>query len=150
GGGSAFLIAADIENGIDPVTQKPGMISAPGGNIGLYAGQTVLVSTSPDGRGLSAQVTLPQGSVDNAGNLIADGGSIAAQAQVVNQNGLVQANSAQNVNGVIELVASDSLNLGASSVISANGDPTATTPSAGGFVVLKSANTFADTSGSAI
>ena len=102
----------------------------------------------PDGRGLSAQVTLPQGSVDNEGHLIADGGSIAAQARMVNQNGLVQANSAQNVNGVIELVASDSLNLGASSTISASGDSTATSP--GGFVVLKSANTFADTSGSTI
>ena len=53
GGGSAFLIASDIENN--------GTISAPGGKIGLYAGQKVLVSTSPDGRGLSAQVTLPQG-----------------------------------------------------------------------------------------
>jgi filamentous hemagglutinin family protein len=148
GGGSAFLIAADIENGIDPVTKNIGTISAPGGKIGLYAGQTVLVSTSPDGRGLSAQVTLPQGSVDNEGKLIADGGSIAAQARMVNQNGLVQANSAQNVNGVIELVASDSLNLGASSTTSASGDSTATSP--GGFVVLKSANTFADTSGSAI
>ncbi len=36
GGGSAFLIANDIENN--------GTISAPGGNIGLYAGQKVLVS----------------------------------------------------------------------------------------------------------
>ena len=148
GGGSAFLIAADIENGIDPLTKNIGTISAPDGKIGLYAGQTVLVSTSPDGRGLSAQVTLPQGSVDNAGHLIADGGSIAAQARMVNQNGLVQANTAQNVNGVIELVASDSLNLGASSTISASGDSTATSP--GGFVVLKSANTFADMSSSAI
>jgi filamentous hemagglutinin family protein len=146
GGGSAFLIASDIEN--------HGTISAPGGNIGLYAGQTVLVSTSPDGRALSAQVTLPQGSVDNEGKLIADGGSIVAQAQLVNQNGLIQANSAQNVNGTIELVASgsqSSLNLGASSVISANGDSTASSASPGGFVVLNAGNnTFADTSGSTI
>ena len=130
GGGSAFLIASDIENN--------GTISAPGGKIGLYAGQQVLVSTSPDGRGLSAQVTLPVGSVDNEGNLIADAGTIAAQAKVVNQNGLVQANSVQNVNGVIELVASDSLNLGASSQISANSDVSAADPSPGGIVVLKS------------
>ena len=154
GGGSAFLIAADIENGIDPVTGNIGTISAPGGKIGLYAGQKVLVSTSPDGRGLSAQATIPQGLVDNNGNLVADAGAIALQAQTVNQNGLVQANSAQNVNGVIELVASSSLNLGAGSVISANGDPTATaSPSPGGFVVLNAGNgngTFADTSGSTI
>ncbi len=141
GGGSAYLIASDIENN--------GTISAPNGKIGLYAGQQVLVSMSPDGRGLSARVTLPQGSVDNEGNLIADAGSIAAQAQFVNQNGLVQADSVQNVNGVIELVANSSLNLGATSQIKADGDSTATSP--GGFVVLNAGkNTFTDTSGSTI
>jgi filamentous hemagglutinin family protein len=113
GGGTAFLIAGDIEN--------DGTISAPGGKIGFYGGQTILVSTSPDGRGLSAKVTLPQGSVDNNGNLIADGGSVIAQAQFVNQNGLVQANSAQNVNGTIELVAGDTVNLNANSIVSAVG-----------------------------
>lgn len=133
GGGSAFLIAADIDNGIDPVTRNIGTISAPGGKIGLYAGQTVLVSMSPDGRGLSAQVTLPQGSVDNEGNLIADGGSIAAQALTVNQSGVVRANSAQNVNGTIELVASDTVNLNAGSTLSAEGSSQAS--SAGGINV---------------
>ncbi len=144
GGGSAFLIASDIEN--------DGTISAPGGKIGFYAGQTVLVSTSPDGRGLSAQVTLPQGSVDNKGNLIADGGSIIAQARFVNQSGLVQANSAQNVNGTIELVASSAVNLGAGSIISAVGDSAATpaTPSAGGVVTIQSDDSFSDQSGSMI
>ncbi len=162
GGGSAFLIAADIENGIDPVTKNVGTISAPGGKIGLYAGQTVLVSMSPDGRGLSAQATIPQGLVDNHGNLVADAGSITLQAQTVNQNGLIQANSAQNVNGTIELVAgnpanasdpinaSAAINLGASSIISANGDSTATTPSSGGSVTIQSGNSFSDQSGSAI
>jgi filamentous hemagglutinin family protein len=137
GGGSAYLIASDIENN--------GAISAPGGKIGLYAGQQVLVSTSPNGSGLSARVTLPQGSVDNDGNLIADGGSIMAQAQTVNQNGLIQANSVLNVNGVIELVANDRLTLGAHSDIEANGDATGVQPSPGGFVVLQSGNTYADT-----
>ena len=139
GGGTAYLIASDIENN--------GTISAPGGKIGLYAGQQVLVSMSPDGRGLSARVTLPQGSVDNEGKLIADAGTIAAQAQFVNQNGLVQANSVQNINGTIELVASDSLNLGANSVISANGGKGT---SSGGTVVIKSENNFSDQAGSAI
>ncbi len=142
GGGSAFLIAADIIN--------KGSITAPGGNIGLYAGENVLVSSSPNGLGLSAQVTLPEGSVDNEGRLVADAGSIAARAQTINQNGLVEANSVQNVNGTIELVASDSLTLGATSQISAKGDPAATSSSPGGFVVLNSGNTFADSSGSTI
>ncbi|HEV2436189.1 MAG TPA: filamentous hemagglutinin N-terminal domain-containing protein [Verrucomicrobiae bacterium] len=154
GGGSAFLIANNIQN--------HGTISAPGGNIGLYAGQSVLVSTAPDGRGLSAQVTLPQGSVDNEGRLIADGGSIVARAQLVNQNGLVQANTAQNVNGTIELVAGDprnasdsgnanaALNLGPGSTISATGDSTAASPSSGGSVTIQSGNNFSDQAGSAI
>ncbi len=140
GGGTAYLIASDIENN--------GTITAPNGKIGLYAGQQVLVSMSPDGRGLSAQVTLPQGSVDNNGKLIADAGSIAASAQFVNQNGVVQANSVQSVNGTIELVASDSLNLGANSVVTAKGDSTGA--SAGGSVTIKSANNFADQAGSVI
>jgi hypothetical protein len=44
------------------------------------------------------------------------------QAKVVNQNGVIQADSVQNENGVVELVASDSLNLGADSQILARGD----------------------------
>jgi len=140
GGNPVFLIANDVEN--------KGTISAPGGKIGLYAGEQVLVSTSPDGRGLSAKVTLPQGSVDNEGNLIADGGSIIAQAQTVNNNGLVQADSVQNNNGVIELVASDNVNLGANSVISAQGESTGI--SSGGAVTIKSDNAFSDQAGSTI
>ena len=140
GGGSAFLIANDIEN--------KGTISAPGGKIGLYAGEQVLVSLSPDGLALSAPVTLPQGSVDNTGKLIADAGTIAAQAQTVNQNGLVQANSVQNVNGVIEFVASDSVTLGANSQVSAQGGAQGVSP--GGAVIIKSGNTFSDQPGSLI
>ena len=140
GGGTAFLIASDIEN--------HGTISAPQGNIGLYAGQQVLVSERPDGRGLSAKVTLPQGSVDNTGRLIADAGTIAMQAQVVNQGGLIQANSIREVNGMIELVASDAVNLGANSVLSAQGDSSGASP--GGTVTIKSGNTFSDLPGSTI
>lgn len=140
GGAPAFLIASDIQN--------HGTITAPGGKIGLYAGQSVLVSTSPDGRGINAEVTLPAGSVDNQGRLIADGGSIAMQAKVVNQNNLVQANSVREVNGTIELIASDSVNLGAGSVISAHGDSAGT--SAGGAVTIKAGYNFTDESGSTI
>jgi filamentous hemagglutinin family protein len=140
-GGDCFLIADKIEN--------HGDIEAPGGNIGLAAGQTVTLSERPDGRGMSMNVVLPQGSVDNCGNLIADGGTIALNAKVVNQNGLIQANSVQEQNGVIELVASDSLNLGANSQITAQGDASAS-GSAGGNVTLQSGNTFSDASGSSI
>jgi filamentous hemagglutinin family protein len=140
-GGSAYLIANQIEN--------HGSIEAPGGSVGLAAGQTVLLSERPDGRGMSMQVTLPGGSVDNEGRLIADGGTIAMHAQVVNQNGFIQANSVQNVNGVIELVASDQLTLGASSQITASGD-NSSAGSAGGNVTLQSGNNFSDSVGSQI
>ena len=106
-GGAAFLIADNVEN--------HGAISAPGGTVGLVSGQTVLLSDQPDGRGLSLQVTLPKGSVNNYGTIVADGGIIAMNAKVVNQNGFVQANSVRDVNGTLELVASDQLNLGAGS-----------------------------------
>ena len=139
-GGSAFLIANDIEN--------QGTISAPQGNLGLYAGKQVLVSSRPDGRGLTATVTLPQGSVDNSGKLIADAGTIVLNAQVVNQGGLIQANSIREQNGVIDIEAGDSLNLNASSVISAKGDTQGT--SSGGSVTLKSANQYTDVAGSLI
>jgi hypothetical protein len=133
-GGSAFLIAHDIEN--------HGTISAPHGSIGLYAGKQVLVSERPDGRGLSAAVTLPEGSVDNSGRLIADAGTIAMHAQVVNQGGLVQANSVREVNGVVELVASDAINLGPNSVLSAQGESQGASP--GGTVTIKAGDTFSD------
>ena len=140
-GGSVYLIADQVQN--------YGNISAPGGTIGFAAGQTVTLSERPDGRGMSMNVTLPQGSVDNYGNVIADGGTIALNASVVNQNGLIQANSVQNQNGVIELVASDTVNLGASSQILAQGDSTAG-GSAGGNVTIQAGNTFSDTAGSTI
>jgi filamentous hemagglutinin family protein len=141
-GGSVFLIAHDVYNN--------GTINAPQGNIGLYSGQEILVSDRPDGRGLSARVTLPQGSVNNAGSLIADAGSIAMHAQVVNQGGLVQANSVRQANGVIELVAGDTLNLSDSSVISAVGDASSAGGSQGGFVTLKAGNAISDSALSTI
>ena len=140
-GGSAFLIADQVEN--------HGTIAAPGGAIGLAAGQTVLLSDRPDGRGMSMKVTLPHGSVDNDGHLIADGGTIAMNAKVVNQNGFLQADSVRNQNGVIELVASDQLTLGANSQISASGD-NSPAGSAGGNVTLQSGNNFSDDAGSQI
>jgi filamentous hemagglutinin family protein len=138
--GSLFLIAEHIEN--------HGTLSAPEGNLSLLAAQEVLVSSRPDGRALGAAVRLPTGSVDNSGRLFADAGAIALHAQVVNQNGLVQANSVRERNGVIELLASESIALGAASEISARGDRTG--ESDGGRIVLKSKGTFTDVAASRI
>lgn len=140
-GRSLFLIAENIAN--------YGSLNAPGGNMELAAGQNVLVSESPDGRSLSAQVQLPQGSVDNFGNVIADAGMIALQAKVVNEDGVIQADSVQSQNGTIVLAASDQLNLGANSQISADGDASSG-GSAGGTITLQSGNDFSGSVGSQI
>jgi filamentous hemagglutinin family protein len=138
---SLYLIAEQIEN--------HGELAAPGGDVGLYAGESVLVSERPDGRGLSATMKVPRGAVNNFGQITADAGTIALQAQVVNQDGILKADSVQNQNGVIELVASDSLNLGADSQVLARGDDS-TPGSSGGKVTLQSGNTFSDSDGSGI
>ena len=138
--GSAYLIANQVEN--------HGSIAAPQGSVGLYAGKEVLLSTRPDGRGLSASVTLPQGSVDNSGRIIADAGTIEMRAKVVNQGGLVQADSVRNINGVIQLVASEELALGAGSMVSAKGDVQGI--SSGGSVTIKSSQNFSDQAGSRV
>lgn len=133
-GGSAFLVAEMIVN--------EGSIEAPEGSIGLYAGKEVLISERPDARGLSAKVSLPAGSVNNHGKLIADAGSIALHAQVVNQSGIVRADSVRERNGVIELLASDSITLGAGSETLTRGE--ADGISAGGEITIKANRAYRD------
>ena len=81
--------------------------------------------------------------------LIDDGGTIGLYAQTVNQYGTIQANSVGNQHGIIELVASDLLTLGANSVIQANGD-NSPDGSDGGQIMLQTAQTYSDVSGSQI
>src|SRR5262249_33774884 len=90
----------------------------------------------------------PTGAVDNQGNIIADAGTIAMHAAVVNQGGLLQANSVIERNGVIELVASDAIHLGAASRIEAKGDSQGVSP--GGSVLIKSDHAFSDQPASSI
>ena len=141
-GGSLFLMAANVEN--------HGTLSAPKGTIGLLSGQDVVLGDRPDGTGINVSVKLPAGSVNNDGRIIADAGTIIANARVVNQNGLVQANSVREVNGVIEFFASDSVNLGAQSSIHADGDASSVTASKGGTVTIKSDGSFSDAQGSVV
>jgi trimeric autotransporter adhesin len=139
-GGSLFLIANQIEN--------QGTIQAPGGTAALLGGQQVLLSQRADGLGLAVPVQLPAGSVNNQGKIMADAGEVILQAQTVNNSGVIQANSMREQNGVIELYASDQINLTATSVIQANGDASGT--SSGGNVTIKSSGSFSDSSGSEI
>jgi filamentous hemagglutinin family protein len=139
-GGSAFLIAEHVEN--------HGAIAAPEGNIGLYAGKEVLLSERSDGRGLSVQVRLPEGSVDNTGRLVADGGAITLRARTVNQRGIIEANSVRERDGIIELVATESVNLEAGSALHARGDSEGF--SSGGQILVRSDGRFRDESTSEI
>ncbi|MGP8198397.1 MAG: beta strand repeat-containing protein [Limisphaerales bacterium] len=139
-GGSLFLIAKQIDN--------HGTIAAPGGTAALVAGQEVLLSLRPDGLSLSAPVQLPAGSVNNQGRVVADAGQVLLQAQTVNNSGLIQANSVRQNNGVIELYASQDIQLAGSSVIQANGGGDGI--SAGGDITIKSGGTFSDNAGSQI
>lgn len=138
--GSIFLISQKIQN--------HGILSSPDGTIGLYAGKEVLLSERPDGRGLSARVQLPEGSIDNTGSLIADAGTIALHAQIVNQNGLVQADSIRQHHGIIKLVAADAIHLGPESILSAKGD--SSIASDAGTISIHSAGAFSDTPNSHI
>ncbi len=140
GGGALFLIADQVEN--------HGTLSAPGGQIGLYAGQEVSLSNRPDGRGVSVKVRLPAGSVSNTGTVIADAGEVALQARTVNQDGVLQANSVRSHNGVIELVAEETLSLGRTSDIRTRGD--GSDGSDGGTVILRSSHVLTDAPGSRV
>ena len=139
-GGSLFLIAKQIDN--------DGTISTPGGKTALVAGQQVLLSDRPNGLSLSAPIKVPAGSVDNEGKITADAGQVLLQAQTVNNSGTIQANSIREKNGVIELYASQDIQLGSTSALQANGDENEV--SAGGNITIKSGGTFSDSAGSQI
>ena len=139
-GGSLFLIAKQIDN--------QGTIAAPGGLAALLAGQEGLLSLRPDGLSLSAPVHLPAGSVNNEGRVVADAGQVLLQAQTVNNSGVIQANSVRQKNGVIELYASQDIQLAGSSIIQADGAGDGVSP--GGSITIKSGRTFGDSAGSQI
>ena len=97
--GGVYLLAPNVENS--------GVITSPGGNIVLAAGAKAFLSNRPDGRGFLAELSNPLGQAVNLKDLIADGGNITLAGRVVNQEGLVQANSVRERNGKIEIYASE-------------------------------------------
>jgi filamentous hemagglutinin family protein len=98
-----YLLAPNIENS--------GVITSPGGNIVLAAGAKAYLSNRPDGRGFLAELSNPLGQAVNFKDLIADGGNITMAGRVVNQAGLIRADSVRERNGKIELLASDAVTL---------------------------------------
>ena len=112
-GGQVVLVGGTVQN--------EGLISTPGGQLVLAAGQQVeLVDTGAPN--LSVKLSVPDGQVRNLGTLSAEGGRIDLHAAVVNQQGVVRADAlASGPAGEILITARDSLNLAAGSSTSANG-----------------------------
>ena len=123
----AYLFAHNVENA--------GVIRSPNGHIALAAGASAYLSNRPDGRGLFVEVTSPAGQATNLKDLVADGGQVSLFGKVVNQSGLIQANSVQQRNGRVELIATDAVTLADGSRILARGD--AAGVSHGGMVLAK-------------
>jgi filamentous hemagglutinin family protein len=101
--GGVYLLAPNVENS--------GVITSPGGNIVLAAGAKAYLSNRPDGRGFLAELSNPLGQAVNLKDLIADGGNITLAGRVVNQAGLIRADSVREQNGKIELLASEAVTL---------------------------------------
>jgi len=122
-GGHVMLIGSSAG------VSNEGVIDAPGGQVVMTAGQSVdLVDTGAPN--LTLRVTAAQGEALNLGSLSAAGGRIDLQAAIVNQQGIVRAETLERgAKGEIVLRASQSLNIGARSVTSASG-------ASGGLVTL--------------
>ncbi|CAN7277023.1 two-partner secretion domain-containing protein [Massilia sp. LjRoot122] len=114
GGGKVFLVAPNVENA--------GVITAPNGEVMLAAGSRVeLVDAgNPD---LTVVVSAPGDQAINLGQVVANGGRVGIYGALVNQRGVVNANSATvGQDGKIVLKASRDIVLEQGSVTKAGGD----------------------------
>lgn len=113
GGRVMLLSSGDVRNA--------GVIDAPGGQVALAAGQSVdLVDTATPN--VALHVTAPSGEALNLGTISAAAGRIDIQAAMVNQQGILRAESlVQGDGGTIVLRASESAALGTGSITSVNG-----------------------------
>lgn len=113
GGGKVFLVAPNVENS--------GVITAPNGEVVLAAGRSVQLvdSGNPD---LSVVVSAPNDQAINLGQVVSQGGRVGIYGALVNQRGVVNANSAVvGQDGRIVLKASRETKLEGGSVTSAIG-----------------------------
>jgi len=126
-----YLFAPAVENA------ATGIITSANGHVSLGAGRTAFLSHRPDGKGFLSEVTAPADQTINLGSLLADGGQVTMAGRVVNQSGIVQANSVQQKNGRIELVASEQVTLAAGSRTLTSGSVAG---AHGGTVIARAAN----------
>jgi len=125
-GGYVLLAAPQVSN--------TGAITAEAGAVGLLAGSRISVDTS--GVGLvrfSVDAAAAQAAIDNSGSITATGGQVAvlasamgdAMATVINQSGVIRANSAVERNGMIVLSG------GATGIVNVSGELSAAGAAAG-------------------
>jgi filamentous hemagglutinin family protein len=119
-GGQVVLLGSRVEN--------TGSVVAPGGSVALAAGRSVeLVDTGLPH--LAVKVELPASAdgaggseVLNLGRLVSDGGKVDIYAGIVNQQGLVQADTlGTDAQGRVTLQAAQQLNLAEGSITRAAG-----------------------------
>ena len=112
-GGQVYLIAPNVTNN--------GLITSPAGDVMLAAGYSVDLADSND-PDLRVVVSAPGDQALNVGKVIAESGKVGVYGALVNQLGLVSANTAvAGENGKIVFKASDTTLLGAGSVTTAQG-----------------------------
>ncbi len=112
-GGQVYLIAPNVENS--------GIITSPQGEVVLAAGHHVQLvdSANPD---LHVVVSAPDDHALNIGGVIARGGSVGIYGALIDQRGIVNADSAVvGENGHIVFKAGNQVILGDGSVTSARG-----------------------------
>ena len=112
-GGQVYLIAPNVTN--------TGIITSPGGDVMLAAGRSVELADSND-PDIRVVVSAPGDQALNVGKVVAESGRIGVYGALVNQLGLVSANSAvAGENGKIVFKSTDTTLLGAGSETTATG-----------------------------
>jgi filamentous hemagglutinin family protein len=157
-GGAQVVNAGDIlANGgyvalIGPQVTNSGSITAAGGSVTLAAGEQVTLNLNGNKLiGLTVEKGALNALADNKGLIRADGGQVLLTAKaadqliksVVNNDGIVEAGTLKNVNGVIRLEGDSIANSG---VLRADGGANQN----GGSISLVSANDTTLAAGSAI
>ena len=112
-GGFIYLVATDIEN--------HGVITSDQGDVILAAGHSVQLVNS-DNPDIRVTLTAPEGEVLNVGEIITQGGKTSIYAGLINQQGVVKADSAVvGENGKVFFKSTTRTKLTSTSVTSANG-----------------------------
>ena len=111
-GGSVYLIAPGVENS--------GVINAPAGEILLAAGRQVQLADTAT-PGVQIHISSGSGRATNLGEIVSEAGRVGLAGALLKNTGVISASSAVQDGGRVFLQASRGIELGASSIIAADG-----------------------------